>query len=436
MTLAEKTQKTFAGMEPTLSCRPTIKKERLPTNTTTYKHPVHRWYNFIAGFSPEFVGLCLDTLQIAPELYLDPFAGCATGPLAAVARGIEAVGYEPHPIMAKVARAKLPGADAVERLDQIEHAILAGLRKPLPSSTLPFAPKNFLRKLFPEESLAVLLGARASLEERGLSADDLAFLVLSKILDLSSHSQTDGIYKAPTSRKTAIPPTVAAKKTLDMVRHDLARLPSPYAPLSRLYEKSSEQMTEVADSSVDIVVTSPPYLNNFDFAEMTRMYLYFWGIAASWGEITDKVRSKLVVNTTTALKGQKEKQEEYRANLPAVLYAELDGLVSSLADQRKTRAGKKEYDYLVYPYFSQVTNVLRECYRCLKQGAAIHVMVADAALYGIHISTPQLLANLLAVIGFHQTSCDLIRKRGHRWILDKRDGSERGLGEYHVSATK
>ena len=195
-------------------------------------------------------------------------------------------------------------------------------------------------------------------------------------------------------------------------------------------------MTEVADSSVDIVVTSPPYLNNFDFAEMTRMYLYFWGIADSWGEITDKVRSKLVVNTTTALKGRKEKQEEYRANMPAVLHAELDGLVLSLADQRKKRAGKKEYDFLVYPYFSQVTDVLRECYRCLKQGAPIHVMVADAALYGVHISTPQLLAQLLAVIGFHQTGCDLIRRRGHRWILDKRDGSERGLGEYHVFAAK
>lgn len=110
MALTEKTQKTFLGMEPTLTCRPAIKRERLPTNTTTYKHPVHRWYNFIAGFSPEFVGLCLDKLQIVPKLYLDPFAGCATGPLAAVARGIEAVGYEPHPVMAKVARAKLPGA--------------------------------------------------------------------------------------------------------------------------------------------------------------------------------------------------------------------------------------------------------------------------------------------------------------------------------------
>ena len=274
------------------------------------------------------------------------------------------------------------------------------------------------------------------MEDQGLSEDDLAFLVLSKTLDLSSHSQTDGIYKAPTSKKTPTPPTTAVKKTLESIRHDLLQLRTSYAAQSRIYEKSSEHMEEVADSSVDIVVTSPPYLNNFDFAEMTRMYLYFWGIAHSWGDITDKVRSKLVVNTTTALKGHKARQEEHRSNIPSDLHSELDALVSALAGERKKRAGKKEYDYLVYPYFSQLLGILRECYRCMKRKAAIHIMVADAALYGIHISAPQFIARLLTTIGFQDTTCDLVRKRGHRWILEKRDGSKQGLGEYHVFAQK
>ncbi|TXJ07789.1 MAG: hypothetical protein E6Q29_09575 [Alicycliphilus sp.] len=32
-----------------------VRVEQLPTNTTTKGHPVHRWFNFIAGFSPELV---------------------------------------------------------------------------------------------------------------------------------------------------------------------------------------------------------------------------------------------------------------------------------------------------------------------------------------------------------------------------------------------
>jgi DNA modification methylase len=430
-------QQTFPDLEIPATNWPVVKTERLPTNTTTYRHSVHRWFNFIAGFSPEFMELCFDGLKTAPKLYLDPFAGCATGPLAAVERGIKAIGYEPHPVLAKVARAKLPPADALKRLDEIERIILAGLKAPEPSTSLPDAPRRFLTKLFSDQSLSALLGARKLLQEEGFADDDLAFLILSKTLDLSSHSQTDGIYKAPTSLKTATAPLKAAQETLDMVRHDMLSLHrKSYASLSCIYQKSSERMTEVADSSVDIVITSPPYLNNFDFAEMTRMYLYFWAIADSWGDITDKVRSKLVVNTTTALKGHKDKQDAYRASIPGSLQEELDALVQALTIERKQRAGKKEYDYLVYPYFSQVASVLSECFRCMKPGAVIHIMVADAALYGIHISTPQFLAAILEAIGFDKATCHQIRKRGHRWILDKRDGSPFGLGEYHVIANK
>ncbi|MCJ8342313.1 MAG: hypothetical protein MJH09_05625 [Cetobacterium sp.] len=39
-------------------------------------------------------------------------------------------------------------------------------------------------------------------------------------------------------------------------------------------------------------------------------------------------------------------------------------------------------------------------------------------------------------IGFKDVAVEFIRKRGHRWILNKRDGAKEGLGEYHLTATK
>lgn len=41
---------------------------------------------------------------------------------------------------------------------------------------------------------------------------------------------------------------------------------------------------------------------------MTRMYLYFWEDATSWGEISEKHRNKMLVNTTTALKLVRSKE--------------------------------------------------------------------------------------------------------------------------------
>ena len=180
------------------------------------------------------------------------------------------------------------------------------------------------------------------------------------------------------------------------------------------------------------VVTSPPYLNNFDFAEMTRMYLYFWGLASSWREITTMVRSRLIVNTTTALKGHKERQEYYKGTLPENVRRSADVVVATLSQRRKEKSGRKEYNFLIYPYLSQMQRVLREARRVLKAGALFHMMVSDAALYGVHVPAPQWLSQIMNEAGFANVEHTLVRTRGHRWILDKREGSPQGLGEYYL----
>jgi len=65
------------------------------------------------------------------------------------------------------------------------------------------------------------------------------------------------------------------------------------------------------------------------------------------------VRSKLIGEFHDRLsRGTKDRQEEYRATVPSRLRPELDSLVKELAKRRTTKAGRKEYDFLIYPYFS------------------------------------------------------------------------------------
>jgi hypothetical protein len=129
-------------------------------------------------------------------------------------------------------------------------------------------------------------------------------------------------------------------------------------------------------------------------------------------------------------------QVEARSQLPKELLPELGGIVEELSAQRKVRAGKKEYDFLVYPYYSEISNVLHRVYSALKPGGKIHWVVADAALYGVHIETQEHTAMIMKSIGFKDTKIHYMRKRGHRWVLSKRDGARKGLGEYHIEATK
>ena len=72
-------------------------------------------------------------------------------------------------------------------------------------------------------------------------------------------------------------------------------------------------------------------------------------------------------------------------------------------------------------------SVLSEMRRCLRPGAPMHMMVSDAALYGVHVPSPQWLRVMMVEMGFNSVSCEMVRPRGHRWVLDKREGSKRGL---------
>ena len=357
-------QLAFEGFSPR-PMPPRVTDAKLPTNVTANRHGIHRWFNFVAGFAPEFVARHCPSGT--GSLILDPFAGCGTTLVVARSLGHRAVGFEPHPFFARIARAKVGTYPTMARLDSIQTTILQGLQAPWPVNLLPPAAERFLRKLFDESTLEQLLGAREALQAAGMGSDDLAFMILSRVIDMCSKSRIDGIYKAPESTKKAAIPSVAIQDVTLKVRFDMGRLlqqDTSHPPV--LHSLSSEDMGRVATSSVDAVITSPPYLNNFDFAEMTRMYLYFWGICGSWQEITEKVRSKLVVNTTTALAGHRGRQSEYRAELASCLLRELDSIVDDLASQRRVRAGKKDYDLLVYPYFAQMTRILGETLRCLR----------------------------------------------------------------------
>ena len=232
-------------------------------------------------------------------------------------------------------------------------------------------------------------------------------------------------------RSEHYPPSHALHKVLTTIVND--KCEALYAKGAvRIYEKPSQNMSELDDDSIDLVVTSPPYLNNFDFAEMTRMYLYFWGIASSWKDITTRIRTQLIVNTTTALQGHKDRQHIYRSALPDAVRRDADIVVESLSQRRKVKAGKKDYNFLIYPYLSQMQQVLRETRRALRPGAPLHMMVSDAALYGIHVPAPQWLARIMTHCEFADVQCNMVRSRGHRWILDKREGSPQGLGEYYL----
>ena len=407
----------------------------LPTNLTTYRHPIHRWFNFIAGFSPEFVRQCVDSADMrGGGRLIDPFAGLGTALVEANFLGMELVGYEPHPFFADIARAKLNPPRTLADVAQLS-TMLLGSQPCSPDELWAPKPLSFLRSLVPEGELERLSGARRR-ELAGVPDMYMYRLALSRVLESAAGAQTDGIYKAPATRKRSIAFDDAVRTVTRMIGEDVSLAVPMYAQSARIFESSAEDMSALDDASFDIAVTSPPYLNNFDFAEMARMELYFWHYAISWREITDRVRERLIVNTTTAPTHLKAQQDRFRESLPVSFREIADPLVSALTAARAQKNGSKDYERLVYPYFGQMRSVMSELYRVLRPGADLHLVVADAALYGVHVETERLLGRVMEATGFRVLVTRRLRDRGHRWVLAKRTGPGRPLGEFHIHARR
>lgn len=404
---------------------------KLPTSLTSRHHEIHRWFNFIAGFSPEFVASCIDGAEGVREGYvLDPFAGAGTTLVEAQLAGLPATGYEPHPFFAEMARAKLDRELTIDDVSMVEVAVADSFSSRAdPSAVWADTPLTFLRKLIPEPALSQLAACPELVESLPERLHPIFRLIVSRTLEGTSGSKTDGVYKAPTSSKRSLEPRGVLAAVCSELRDDLIVVGD--RTMATLIERPAG---DGIAGGASLCVTSPPYLNNFDFAEMTRMELYFWRFAESWREITEIVRSQLLVNTTTAPSHLRCDEAAFRAVVDSDVFAVAERLYSELA--RVCSGRSKPYHRLVYPYTSGLSEIFGRVYGALQKDAPVHVVVADSALYGVHIKLHDLVALILAGLGFREVTIRHLRGRGERWVLAKRKGPPGKLGEYWVSATR
>jgi DNA modification methylase len=173
----------------------------------------------------------------------------------------------------------------------------------------------------------------------------------------------------------------------------------------------------IPSSCADHVFTSPPYLNNFDYADRTRLELYFWGEAKNWGDISENIRTKLITSATTQISRDDPRyilSESIQEACPDV-FDFLSKSVSQLGEIRLTRGGKKSYDHLVSGYFNDMFQIISEVYRILKPNTKAIFVLGDSAPYGVHIPTDDLIGKIGLGVGFSDYRMDTLRERGGKW---------------------
>jgi hypothetical protein len=162
-------------------------------------------------------------------------------------------------------------------------------------------------------------------------------------------------------------------------------------------------------------VSSPPYLNNFDYADATRLEVFFLRQARSWSELCERVRAPMLVATTQqARQGPAAAATTALSAFPRTADA-VSVLVRSLEKERDRRGRGKEYDRVLPTYFLGIAQVLACLFQALEPGGRCAWVVGDSAPYGVVVDTPSLILTLAGELGFELLGDEVLRHRGQRW---------------------
>ena len=340
------------------------------------KAPIHRWFQYPAGYSFKLVEEKIRSHGIMPSdgPIFDPFLGTGTTALAAQGMGHDVIGIEAHEFVHKVAKTKLQwpkyNTEIIRLwLEEIE----AHINLPLVISgakadfqTIP----ELVKKCYSDSNLLLLLKIKHAIN---ITSDQkhqpLLDLSLTATLRTASHAGTGWPYVAPSkygSKKEEKSGLSEFVKHTKMFIQDIEKMKTTTEGLSKcsvISGDSRAHQKEIEDESVSITICSPPYLNNYDYADRTRLETYFFGHAKDWADITEKYRDKLMVAATTQTKRTGFQPENCMSEEFCRVAPELADLITSkvveLSKIRKTKGGKKSYDIMAASYFNDILPIMQ-----------------------------------------------------------------------------
>ena len=143
--------------------------------------------------------------------------------------------------------------------------------------------------------------------------------------------------------------------------------------------------TELCDDSIDLAVTSPPYINAVDYLRTHQLEMYWLGLLGD-GPLS-KVK-RMYVGTETVYK------DEYR-DLQVSGYETLDPVLEKIYKLDPRRA------YIAYKFFDDMKDQLQEMMRILKPGSRYCVAIGNNLMRGVRVKSHEILAEIAeSGIGF------------------------------------
>ncbi|MCB0175469.1 MAG: site-specific DNA-methyltransferase [Anaerolineae bacterium] len=381
--------------------------------------PIHRWVPWIAGFSSDFVGDVLARYTSENATVLDPFTGVGTTLVEATLSGCNGYGFEINPYAALASRVKVNSYKIEASLledhivcfknfynDKIKTGDLPLSQPPAGFKTRsPFySPKVLNRVLISQDYIS-------SIEERNIG-DLFRLAFASTMISYSNYSYEPSLGRRVSAGKSEIldyPVGEVIVRKLVEYSEDITWFQSHKSTReikTKIIEASFfEYERYLSPETVDLMVTSPPYLNNYHYNRNTRPQLYWLGLAQQPSDFKKLEQANFGKYWQTVRDQDRVDLDFYAPNSELAQKLEI---LRGLKPEKGIYGGNGWANYAA-SYFNDCYKFVSGIKYALKPGGAALIVIGNSILQGIMIPTDQYLGEIAQNIGLELVQIDIPR---------------------------
>ena len=201
-----------------------------------------------------------------------------------------------------------------------------------------------------------------------------------------------------------------------MIAADIRFMARRAKPLAKLRVDDARKCATVPDGWATLVITSPPYANNYDYADATRLEMAFMGEIRGWGDLQETVRRHLVRACSQHVPPNSVNLDEILAAPElAPIRDEIVPVCRELSSVRLERGGKKTYNNMIACYFLDMAQTWKALRRVCASPSEVCFVIGDSAPYGVYVPVIEWFGKLALAAGFDSWTFEKLRDRNIKW---------------------
>lgn len=361
------------------------------SQTTAFTHDYHR---YPAKFIPQIVNKLIE--EYAPgnnQIVLDPFGGCGTTLVESKLHGRKSIGFDINPVAKLITDTKTNPIDP-KLLTIAKEKFIATYKKTKLGKGLShnervyyWFEKGMVRRL-DRIYLSILSIDNKDTRRFFLCSFSHILKNCSRWLMKSIKPTIDKKKVFPNAQEIFLKHLNSMIKKNEVFFNELKNKGNLKVS-AKMYIQDSTKRSNLSNNSIDLIVTSPPYVTSYEYADLHQLSLLWFG--------DDKINFK-------NWNGHGDEFKYFRKKFIGSAYKTTDyrDFGSNIAEEIVNNMEVKDrpLSKSIAGYFVDMKHAFTEMYRVLKPGKQICLIIGNTEINGIPILNAEVATEQLYKIGF------------------------------------